>query len=152
MEEQLVPDRSVVSPTADIETALPPLTIELPGKQRLQVHNSARHSELALLAADGRVQLRVIVTPDGPVLQIDGGRLTVRSSGDLALEAERLALVGRSGLTLHSDADVVIHASNDVHSVGRIQHISADLGNVNIRANDDVTLNGERVLVNCDDV
>ena len=96
--------------------------------------------------------MRVVVTSQGPVLELEGVGLRVRSSGDLSLEAEHLALIGRTGVTLHSDGDVVIHARNDLHSVARIQNISSDLGNVNIKANDDVTLNGERVLVNCDEV
>ena len=30
--------------------------------------------------------------------------------------------------------------------------VTADLGNVNVKANDDVRINGERVRVNCDDI
>jgi len=39
-----------------------------------------------------------------------------------------------------------------MHSLARVQNIKADLGNVNVTANDDVSINGERVRVNCDDV
>jgi hypothetical protein len=34
-------------------------------------------------------------------------------------------------------------------SQARIQNITAVLGNVNVKANDDVRMNGERVRMNC---
>jgi hypothetical protein len=33
--------------------------------------------------------------------------------------------------------------------VARIQNITAELGNVNLQANDDVKIDGERILMNC---
>ena len=40
-------------------------------------------------------------------------------------------------------------AAGDLTTQGRTQTIVADLGDVKVKANDDVCLNGERVLVNC---
>jgi hypothetical protein len=42
-----------------------------------------------------------------------------------------------------------LQASGDLHSEARIQNVTATLGDVNVRANDDVKLSGERVRVNC---
>ena len=42
-----------------------------------------------------------------------------------------------------------VEAVGDVKSAGRSQEIVADLGDVRVKANDDVRLNGERVRCNC---
>jgi hypothetical protein len=40
-------------------------------------------------------------------------------------------------------------ADGDLKTEARIQEIRARLGNVNVSANDDVRIDGERVMVNC---
>lgn len=129
--------------------AAPALTVALAARQRLEVLTRDDRSELALVGSDGKVRLRIEVTAEGPVLHVEGDGLKVRVEGDLALTADRLALVGRQELTLRSGGDLHVEAARDLHSQARIQHIKAELGNVNVRANDDVRLNGERVMVNC---
>lgn len=114
--------------------------------QRLAVETG---NVLRLFAADGRTTLTVLITPAGPVLQFSGG-LEIQAEGDLAVSGKRLALHGREGVAISTGGDLSLHADRDLHSTARIQNITADLGNVNVKANDDVRLNGERVMVNCD--
>ncbi len=101
------------------------------------------------MAADGHMSLSIRVTPQGPVLRFDGPGLKIETAGELSVEAQRLNLHGRSGVSVTSAGDVHIQTPGDLHSHARIQNITADLGNVNIKANDDVKLNGERVRANC---
>ncbi len=126
-----------------------PRTLALAGQQQLQIVTANGHSHLHLVGSDGKARLHIEVTPDGPVLHLEGAGLKVEVHGDLSLTADRLALVGRRELSLRSGGDLVMHAQQDIHSEARIQNIKADLGNVNVKANDDVRLNGERVMVNC---
>jgi hypothetical protein len=44
---------------------------------------------------------------------------------------------------------VSIDTPGDIHSEACSQKITAHLGNVDIKANDDVTLDGERIRMNC---
>ena len=81
-------------------------------------------------------------------LHLDGS-LRLEASGGLAVDAKHVAIHGREGLTLSSGRDANIEVAGDLHSHARIQNLTADLGNVNVKANDDVMLNGERVMVNC---
>jgi hypothetical protein len=134
-------------PQAPVTT--PRVSVALPGRQRLEVVTARSRSELNLVGTDGKVRLRIEVTAAGPVLHLEGGNLKVEVHGDLALAADRLALVGREELVLQSGGDLHLQAAQDLHSRARIQNIKADLGNVNLKANDDVRLNGERVMVNC---
>ena len=124
-------------------------TVDLVGGQRLLLEHGPHEDVLRFVATDGRVTVSIHVTEHGPVLRFEGAALTLQTAGELAIEAEQLRLHGRAGVALTAGGDVVIGTPGDLHTRARIQHITADRGNVNVRANDDVKLNGERVLVNC---
>jgi hypothetical protein len=126
--------------------------MELVGRHQLLVERTPSANVLRLLGKNGEVCLSIEVTQAGPVLRFEGAALKLEASGDLMIEAERLAFVGRSEVVLDSGGDLLVHAERDLHSKARIQNITADLGNVNVKANDDVRINGERVRVNCDDI
>ncbi len=125
--------------------------LALVGDQRLVVASDRGSSLLQIIDRTGQVSLTIVVTPDGPVLKVEGKRLIIQAEGDLGLEAEHLVLHARQQLVLSSGGDVAVRAAGDMQLNARIHNISATLGNVNVKANDDVRLNGERVLVNCDD-
>jgi hypothetical protein len=127
----------------------PPTAVALVGGQQLVVEDLPAANVLKLLSADGRLTLSIRVTPAGPVLHLEGAGLMIQTDGDLAVSAGRVAIHARDGLALTSGGDAHIHAAGDLHSTARIQNLTADLGNVNVKANDDIKLNGERVLVNC---
>lgn len=127
----------------------PPRRIELAGSHELVVERTSDTSLLSLLGRDGRVCLAVEITEAGPVLRFEGANLKLRVGGDLTIEAERLALSGRSEVTLYSGGDLRMNADRDLTSRARVQTIQAELGDVNVKANDDVKLRGERVRVNC---
>ncbi|WP_437295962.1 hypothetical protein [Sorangium sp. So ce426] len=101
------------------------------------------------LSPSGAVTLSVSLTEDGPVLRFEGASLVLQAAGSLAIEAEKLQLHGRAGVSLSTDGDLTLQATGDLHSEARIQNVTATLGDVNVRANDDVKLSGERVRVNC---
>ncbi len=124
-------------------------SLKLIGGQRLVIEDDNQSSVLNLLSSNGNVSLSIIVTEDGPLLKFGCGDLVIQTEGSLAIDADRIALNGRSGMTLSTGGNLQIQAAGDFHSEARIQTISADLGNVNIRANDDVKCNGERILLNC---
>lgn len=128
----------------------PTHTIELIGQQALVVESADGADLLKIVARDGKVRLAIAITADGPVLELGGRGVTIRSSGPLAIDAERIALHGRSALQLSTGGDATIRVDGDLTTVARIQNISASLGNVNVKANDDVRLNGERVMMNCE--
>jgi hypothetical protein len=126
--------------------------IELVGGQRLVVEHRATGDTIQIVAGDGRMAMRIRVTAAGALLELDGMDLKIQAAGDLAIEADRLALHGRSSIAMTTGGDALLYAAGDMHSRARIQNIKADLGNVNVTANDDVSINGERVRVNCDEV
>jgi hypothetical protein len=126
--------------------------IELVAGQRLVVEHRSGEDVIQIVAPNGRMSMKICLTPASATLELEGVDLRIQTAGDLSIEADRLAFHGRSSVALTSGGDALLYAAGDMHSLARVQNIKADLGNVNVTANDDVSINGERVRVNCDDV
>ncbi len=124
-------------------------TVTLSGDHTLRVIRESSEDRLEIADAHGRVMLTIRMSEKGPCIELQGAQLTLKTTGQLRIDADRCHIHGRRGLALTSGGDVVLHTPGDLHSSARIQNIRATLGNVNVQANDDIRLNGERVLVNC---
>lgn len=96
---------------------------------------------LRLTGPEGERALEIALTPEGPVLRLHGG-LRMDLVGDLAIDAKRVSLHGREGLVLSSGTDAALVAAGDFS-------VQAELGDVSVRANDDVRIDGERIRMNC---
>jgi hypothetical protein len=81
--------------------------------------------EVTIKGPDGEILLEVVLTPAGPVLKFHAAQVHLDCSGDLQVRCKKFD-VQASEMTLE-----------------------ASRGNVDVRANDDVNLNGERVRLNC---
>src|SRR5262249_54161894 len=104
--------------------------LPLAGHHHLLLERRSSSSTLWLVGSGGQVRLAIEVTADGPVLRFEGCGLQIQVAGDLAIEAGRLALHGREGLSLTSGGELCVDAAGDLHSQARVQHIEAVLGNV----------------------
>jgi hypothetical protein len=131
-------------------TGKPAITsLQLVGDQQLSVEDHGTRNLIHLRAPGGRTALTIEVTEKGPVLRFDGPGLAIETSGPLAIESDSLSLHGRHGVSLSSGGDAAIRITGDLEISARVQTIRAELGNVELRANDDVRVVGERVLLNC---
>jgi uncharacterized protein (DUF2345 family) len=124
-------------------------TLPLVAAQQLVLERARGGDRLSIVAADGQVRAMIEISADGAVLRLGGEKLTIQTEGALAIDAQRVAIHARQGMALTTGGDLVLRADGDVHSNARVQNITADLGDVKIKANDDVRLNGERVRSNC---
>lgn len=118
----------------------PSVPIRLAGAHELWLKRDGAGDDVAIVTAQGAVALRIRVTEAGVDVEIGGSNLVLRSEGELTLDARRLALWGREGLELRSHGALLLEAEE--------QRLVATLGDVAIEANDDVCLDGERVLLN----
>ena len=80
------------------------------------------------------------------MLRFEGAGLTLRAAGDLTLEARRLTLHAEESLALSTGGDLDVTVTGDLRSTARTPTITADLGDVRVEANDNVKIDGERVL------
>ena len=111
------------------------------GDHFLHIEPAADGHHLRLIGPAGAQSLEIVVTSQGPVLRLGSG-LRIELTGELAVDAERVALHGRSGVALTSGGEVAITAATHLSA-------KADLGEVRVKANDDLRLDGERILMNC---
>lgn len=126
-----------------------PEALGLAGGQRLELDRRGASDLIRILGADGEARLTIEVRPEGAILHLRGIGLALKADGDLDLEASRIRLHARDGIELATGGDLEVRADGDLRSLARTQEIEADLGDVRIKANDDVRICGERVRVNC---
>lgn len=126
--------------------------VELIGEHELQIHRAFGNDVIRIVNPAGRVGISISVTREGFTLNLEGAGLRLETTGELGIRAERLALHGEKGVDITTGGDATIRVAGDLHSEARIQNITATLGNVNLRANDDVRLDGERIRLNSPDV
>jgi hypothetical protein len=140
------PDEPLATPQPEEQPAVE--TIALAHKYSLELERNPDGNVLHISSQDGLAGVSITVSSRGLELRLKGGDLHLQTSGALAIDAEQLSLHGRRGVAITSDGDASLHAVGDFSSEARIQNIRARLGNVNVRANDDVELNGERIKLN----
>jgi hypothetical protein len=123
--------------------------VDLEERRLMIVSRSAEGDLVQFLSPSGAVTLSVLLTEAGPVLRFEGASLILQAAGTLSIEAEQLHLRGKSGLVVETGGDLELRAAGTSNSEAAIQNVTATRGDVNVNANDDVKLVGERVRVNC---
>lgn len=123
-------------------------TIELIHDHSLEIRRSISQNVLRVVSLDGRAGISITVSDRGITVNVSGGDLTLQTSGALSIDAEKLSLHGREGVVVSSGGDASLRVVGDFDAEARIHNIRASLGNVNVRANDDVCLDGERIRLN----
>jgi hypothetical protein len=111
---------------------------------------------LEVVAADGAVRLEVLLTASGAVLRLAGPRVVLEAEGTLDLRcarfevnAESIALEASGDVSLTAGRGMAFAAGHDASVSAQAVTVAARRGDVALVANDDVALNGERVLLNC---
>lgn len=123
--------------------------VELTSDQQLVIERGEQGDVLKIVGSGGEVSLTIHVTQEGPVLRFEDSGLTIQTAGDLRIAAERVAIHGRRDVELTTGGDLTLRADGDAESHARTQKITAELGDVAVRANDDVKIDGERIRMNC---
>lgn len=100
---------------------------------------------LLRVAQPGRgaaLEISVVLTADGPVMRARAPALEIESETDLVARCGRFRVEARDS--------VEIVSGGTMHAEGRRMQLEATHGSVRVRANDDIQLLGENVLLNCD--
>ncbi len=90
--------------------------------------------QVTLRGAGGEVLLEVLLTPAGPVLRFHAAQVELNCQGSFSLRCGQFRV--------ETEGDIVQRAGGEMQ-------LEAARGNIDVRANDDVNLNGERVRLNC---
>jgi hypothetical protein len=109
-------------------------------------------------ANGGEVVLTVLVTDAGPVLRFESAALELSAARDVSIECERFDVRARGEASVTTGGDLVERvggkavrevagaSSHEAHEVS----IAARRGSVDVRANDDVNVKGDRIRLNCE--
>jgi hypothetical protein len=125
--------------------------IELRGRQRLTIIRDSGRGEdvLHLEAGDGTTTLLVRVGPGGTQVELGAASLALRVQGELAIDAGRIALHAREGLSLTTGGNFVMRSGAALAIEAVEQKLVATRGDISLYANDDVKVDGERIRMNC---
>ncbi len=105
--------------------------------------------EVTIRGPEGEVLLEVALTPAGPVLRFHAAQVQLDCTGAFKVQCESFEVRTAGDIVQHAGGDLVQSASGDLRAESRELTLEARRGNVDVRANDDVNLNGERVRLNC---
>lgn len=113
--------------TADAETPqADPRDLILRGARTLRLVQSGPEDLVEVRGASGTLELRVRLTPEGPVLQMESVRISLTASESVEVAApkvsvkagESLDLQSGGGMRVTGEADVRVDASGEVHVKG----------------------------------
>ncbi len=114
--------------------------------------------KMELIRENGNVMLTIDLSGNSPIVNISAGTLNIGCDNELNLGAKNIKIHSKENISIHSKGDLIEniegnhfeYTKGDHFDEARIQNIKAELGNVNITANDDVDLKGERIKLNCE--
>jgi hypothetical protein len=147
-------------PRADVAQAeRQPLTMTLPSGRSIEAASDSGDDTLRIFAPGGTCVLTVQLTAEGPVLRFEGASLQIAATKRLELSCEELAVraSGAAAIDVGGDLEERVGGSarRAVRGTATTAATRVDLeampGGIDLRANDDVRIQGERVLLNSDD-
>ncbi len=143
----------------DAPTARGPLTMTLPSGRSVEAASEGGEDTLRICAPGGTCVLTVQLTDAGPVLRFEGATLQVAATKRLELSCEELSVRASGGAAIEVGGDLAERvggsARREVRGTATTAASRVDLeatpGGIDLRANDDVRVQGERVLLNSED-
>lgn len=112
--------------------------------------------QVSLLGPTGELEVRVTFTERGPVLHVRAVDLVLEARDEVAIRCGRLRVETAGDLEQHCGGalrqtvggDAHLHVAGDLRTEADAVETHARLGDVRLKANDDVRLNGERIKLN----
>lgn len=124
-------------------------SMKLSSGRKLVVEQKENGDRITLQTAGDCIELEIMITEKGPVLRFQSADLLFSSSGKVAVECEDFHVRARRSLVCESEGDLKQTAKSSFSAVGEACSVRASRGDVEIKANDDVRVKGERIRLNC---
>jgi hypothetical protein len=87
--------------------------------RKLVVREQGGESLVEVRSESGMLEVRIRLTEQGPVLQMDSARLSLKASEAVEIESARVEIKGGS-VKVHADEDLEVEADNDVRVTGKM--------------------------------
>ncbi len=122
--------------------------LEWVGSRRFE--RSERGALLRLESSDGgTVNVEIVLTADRSLIRAGVGALEIKAESDVRVSCDRFLVDARESFAV-STAEISHDARGALRGTASEVALTARSGGVAIRANDDVSVHGEQVLLNCE--
>jgi hypothetical protein len=96
--------------------------IKLPSGRSISVKINGEE-ELEIFSPDGKLELKVRLTKDGPTLSLEGVSLDLKASENISLQAKNVEIKGKESASLESDGKLKIDSEDqmDIRSTENVK-------------------------------
>ncbi|WP_437725967.1 hypothetical protein [Sorangium sp. So ce861] len=158
-QEDPPPQAGALAPAPGAALAPPARVVPLASGRSIEIAEDGAGERIQIRAAAGQILVSIRMTDDGPVLSLAGASLEIAAAKTLSLSCDTLQIQAAQdaaievGGSLHERVrgSAVREAGRSARTTAREVKVEASPGGVEIRANDDVDIVGERVRLNSED-
>lgn len=90
----------------------------------LSVEQSGMDELVEIRSSSGQVELRIRLTEEGPVLQMESARLQLKASEAVEIESKRVEIRATESVTLASKDEVKVEADGEVRVNGKMIYLN----------------------------
>ncbi len=90
----------------------------------LSIEEAGSDELLEVRSSSGQVELRIRLTEEGPVLQMESARLQLRATEAVEIESKRIELRATETLQLSSDNEIKVDAEGEVRVNGKMIYLN----------------------------
>ena len=116
-------------------------------------------NEVVVLTSRNEIQLRIQSTKDGLIVNLSAEKLQIQAAEEINFTSKKISIEATEQIKIKSRGNLISEVGKDAltevggtnKSKAAIQKIAASLGNIELKANDYVKLDGESVLLNCEE-
>jgi NADPH-dependent glutamate synthase beta subunit-like oxidoreductase len=91
--------------------------------RKLVVSEQGGESLVEVRSESGMLEVRIRLTEQGPVLQMESARLSLKASEAVEIESERVEIKG-GAVKVHADEDLDLEADRDVRVAGKMIYLN----------------------------
>jgi phage gp45-like len=90
----------------------------------LSVEGSGSEELVEIRSSSGQIELRIRLTEEGPVLQVESARLQLKASEAVEIESKRIEIKATETLQLASDNEIKVDAEGEVRVNGKMIYLN----------------------------
>jgi hypothetical protein len=91
--------------------------------RKLVVSEQGGESLVEVRSESGMLEVRIRLTEQGPVLQMESARLSLKASEAVEIESARVEIKG-GAVKVHADEDLELEADGDVRVAGKLIYLN----------------------------
>lgn len=100
--------------------------------------------------AEERIEIEIRFEAGGPVVRTRAAALELSATDAIVAQCRSFTVEAEQDIELRAGGRLVQHAEQAAETTARSVTVDASPGAIRLRANDDVQLLGEQILLNCD--